>query len=193
MNITVNYSVGGTANNNGPDPDYGPVLLGSVVIPAGQTSATVSITPVQNATVQGGETAILTATSGANYTVGSPSSATVTISNNNTAGQSASLTMNDGSGTTAADSSGNGNNATLYGGATWTTDTPNGGGSALSFNGSNDCYASIPASPSMNIGNNMTVSMWVKGSPQAARLLANDWPAKWPIHGRGDRDPVRRR
>ena len=187
MNITVNYSVGGTAIDSGPDPDYTPILLGSVVIPAGQTSATVSITPTQNGTVEGSETAILTATSGTNYTVGSPASATVTITNGNTAGQAVWLPMDDGSGTTATDYSGNGNNATLEGDTTWTTDTPTGSGYALSFDGTSGCYAGIPASPPMNIGNNMTISMWVKGTAPSGypRLLGNDYSQSGVDTGEG--------
>ena len=186
MNITVNYNVSGTAIDSGPDPDYTPTLLGSVVIPAGQTSATVSITPAQNGAVEGSETTILTATSGTSYTVGSPASATVTITNSNTPSQVEWLTMDDGSGATATDYSGNGNNATLQGGTTWTTDTPTGSGYALSFDGATG-YATIPASPSLNIGNNMTVSMWVKGTSPSGypRLLGNDYSPSGVDTGEG--------
>ena len=61
-------------------------------------------------------------------------------------------------GTSAADSSGNGNTATLLNGVAWDTGKY---GSGLSFDGAND-YLSVPNSPSLNVsGNALTLSMWV--------------------------------
>jgi hypothetical protein len=79
--LTVNFSVGGTAAGG---TDYTP-LGTSVTIPAGQASATVTVTPVDDTTVEGSETVVLTLASNAAYTVGSPSSATVTIADNDVA------------------------------------------------------------------------------------------------------------
>jgi hypothetical protein len=73
--LTVNYTVGGTATSG---VDY--TSLGtSVTIPAGQASATKTVAVIDNATPESSETAIVTLASNAAYTIGSPSSATVTI------------------------------------------------------------------------------------------------------------------
>jgi Tfp pilus assembly protein PilE len=78
--LTVNYTVGGTATSGS---DYS-ALAGSVTIPSGSASATITVTPVDDTTVESSETVIATLSSGASYTVGSPGNATVTIADNNT-------------------------------------------------------------------------------------------------------------
>lgn len=67
-----------------------------------------------------------------------------------------SLPMDEGSGTTAYDKSGNGNNGTLYNGASWTDGKY---GKAVSFDGEND-YVRVPADflPT----NAITVCLWIK-------------------------------
>ncbi len=75
-----------------------------------------------------------------------------------TAGLVAAWGFNAGGGTSAADSSGNGNTATLLNGVAWGTGK---NGSGLSFDGAND-YLDAPNSPSLNIsGNALTLSMWI--------------------------------
>jgi thiamine phosphate synthase YjbQ (UPF0047 family) len=73
--LTVTYTVGGTAT---PGTDF-PVQTGTVLIGAGQTTATVSINPTDDTVDEQDETIILTVTDGSNYNVGTPSSATGTI------------------------------------------------------------------------------------------------------------------
>ena len=65
----------------------------------------------------------------------------------------------EGSGTTAKDTSGNGNNGTLNGGATWNVAGKKGG--AASFDGSDD-YVDAGSGSSLNISNAITVSAWIK-------------------------------
>lgn len=78
--LTVRYTGSGTALIN---RDFsGPT--GSVVIPAGQTSATVAVTPIDDVFVEGNETVILTLATGTGYTVGAARTATVTIADNDT-------------------------------------------------------------------------------------------------------------
>ena len=78
-NLTVLYSVGGTAT---PASDY-LALTGSVVIAAGQTSAAISVTPINDSAAgEPGETVIVTITANAAYTVGAQNNATVTIVDN---------------------------------------------------------------------------------------------------------------
>jgi hypothetical protein len=77
-NLTVYYNLGGNAQNG---TDYSS-LGGSVVIPAGQYSANINVSPLDDGdTDDNGQSAGVTATlgSGTGYTVGSPNSATVTI------------------------------------------------------------------------------------------------------------------
>jgi len=76
--LTVNYTTSGTAQNG---TDY-QTLPGSVTIPAGSTSANISLTPIDDTTVENNETAVLTLSANSAYTVGSPNSATVTIADN---------------------------------------------------------------------------------------------------------------
>ncbi|MHC4717473.1 MAG: right-handed parallel beta-helix repeat-containing protein, partial [Planctomycetota bacterium] len=87
--LTVNYTISGTASA----ADYSETLSGSVVIPDGQPSQTITITPVDDSDVEGDETVTLTLTADAAYTVGSPSSDTVTIADNDLA--VVSITAND--------------------------------------------------------------------------------------------------
>jgi hypothetical protein len=74
----VNYTVGGTATNG---VDYQP-LPGSVTVLAGQPSATITVTPIDDSLGEGSETVTLTLAANASYSIGTPSSATVTIVDN---------------------------------------------------------------------------------------------------------------
>ncbi|HSL25388.1 MAG TPA: Calx-beta domain-containing protein [Acidimicrobiia bacterium] len=75
--LTVNYTIGGTASNGS---DYS-LLATSVVIPATQSSAVVTVTPTNDAVAEPTETVILTLAAGS-YTIGSPAAATVNIADN---------------------------------------------------------------------------------------------------------------
>jgi hypothetical protein len=84
--MTVNFSVGGTASFT--EPDYTQTgaatftaTSGTVVIPGGSATATVTIDPTADSTVESDETVDLAVTSGTGYTVGSPSAASATITN----------------------------------------------------------------------------------------------------------------
>jgi hypothetical protein len=79
--LTVNYTTGGTAASG---TDY-TALSGSVTITAGSATATVTLTPLDDAIYEGAETASVTISASANYTVGAPASATVTINDNDVA------------------------------------------------------------------------------------------------------------
>jgi hypothetical protein len=87
--LTVSFSVGGTATPpGGVTPDYSETgaatfstSSGTVTFGAGNSTATVTVDPTADATLEPDETVILTVTSGAGYNVASPSSATGTILN----------------------------------------------------------------------------------------------------------------
>jgi hypothetical protein len=73
--LTVIYMTSGTASVGS---DY-IMLSGSVTIPAGAISATITITPIDDLLLEQAETVEALLVSGANYSIGTPSSATVTI------------------------------------------------------------------------------------------------------------------
>ena len=66
--------------------------------------------------------------------------------------------FDEGSGTIAYDSSGQGNNGTIYG-ATWTSGKV---GGALEFDGKDD-YVEVPDNPSLDTGSDedVTIEVWV--------------------------------
>jgi uncharacterized protein (DUF1800 family) len=76
QSLTVNYVTGGTAVNGF---DYS-ALPGSIVIPAGASTATLALSPTPSVLTTGGQTAVLTVAAGSSaYAVGTPASATVAI------------------------------------------------------------------------------------------------------------------
>jgi len=76
--LVVQYRVTGTATNGS---DYAS-LSGSVTIPAGAATATVTVRPVDDPNAEGSETVDLTVLPDGAYTVGNPPTATVTIADN---------------------------------------------------------------------------------------------------------------
>ena len=73
--LTVMYSIGGTAT---PGEDY-PALPGKVTIPAGTSSAVITVMPAQDKKPEKPETVILTLTEDPAYEVGDEKSAILTI------------------------------------------------------------------------------------------------------------------
>ena len=73
--LAVNFTIGGTATNGA---DY-PTLASPVTIPAGQSTATITIAPIADGVVEPEETVVLTLAAGAGYTVIAPNAATVRI------------------------------------------------------------------------------------------------------------------
>ena len=100
--------------------------------------------------------------------------------------------FDEGSGTTVSDSSGLGNNGTLQGDngnlPTWTAGQP-GFGSALAFNndGVNHTYVSIPASPSLQIGqtatNPWTITAWAYENSDGTGDFVSDYGRIMVIDG----------
>src|SRR6266480_2134118 len=76
--LTVKYTLAGTAQNG---TDY-QQLGTSLTMAAGASSATVTVTPIDDTQVEGDETVVLTISTDAAYSVGSASSATITIADN---------------------------------------------------------------------------------------------------------------
>jgi hypothetical protein len=84
-NMTVNFTVAGTAMFTTDYTQSGATSFttsnGSVVIPSGSNSASVTITPVGEATLEPNETVILTIDVGTGYDAGNPNVGTGTIAN----------------------------------------------------------------------------------------------------------------
>ncbi len=79
--LVVSFTIGGSASNG---IDYG-TITSPVTIGSGSATATITITPVDDATVEGNETVLVTLSEGASYVVGAQKSATVTIADNDVA------------------------------------------------------------------------------------------------------------
>ncbi len=79
--LTVAFSVGGTATSG---VDYNSIGT-QITIPAGQTAATLAVTPLDDAIVEGAETVTVTLNTSNNYLLGTPSFATITIIDNEVA------------------------------------------------------------------------------------------------------------
>nr|WP_045357963.1 Calx-beta domain-containing protein [Microcystis aeruginosa] len=78
--LTVNYSIGGTANNG---TDYASIPTG-VTFAANSSTATVIVDPTADTTVESDETVALTLTAGTDYTIGTTTAVTGTITNDDT-------------------------------------------------------------------------------------------------------------
>lgn len=74
-NLLVNYMLSGTAVAG---VDYN-ALPGTVLLPAGQATATIAVTPINDSLAEGDETMVATLTSSPAYNVGNPGEACVVI------------------------------------------------------------------------------------------------------------------
>ena len=89
--LVVKYSLSGSAEANHNDngaPDYilspanGTANTGQVTIAAGNTTANITLTPIQDTLMEGKESALFTLTTDAAYIVGAPRTAQVVIADN---------------------------------------------------------------------------------------------------------------
>ncbi|MCF7731274.1 MAG: PKD domain-containing protein [Akkermansiaceae bacterium] len=81
-NLQVNYRLGGTATNG---VDYN-TLSGTVLIPAGNATANITVTPIQDALVNGSRTVVATLASAPGCNPVIPTAATITIIDDNIPG-----------------------------------------------------------------------------------------------------------
>ena len=127
--LTVNLTVGGTATAG----DYA-TLPTTVVIPAGASSAAITVRPTDDTAVEPNETVVVTLKAGTGYTVGASSSATVSVVDND-----AAITID------------NGGTGTSFTGTWLVSGAPNPYGSAsLYASGSGqDTYRWTPTIPTM--------------------------------------------
>ncbi len=87
--LAVNFATTGTATSG---TDYTSIGT-SVSIPIGQPSATITVTPIDDALAESTETVIVTLSANAAYTLGSPSTATVNIADNDSGGSGSTVTV----------------------------------------------------------------------------------------------------
>ncbi|NCS46402.1 MAG: endo-1,3-1,4-beta-glycanase ExsH, partial [Microcystis aeruginosa BS11-05] len=80
--LTVNYTLGGTATLNTDYTRTG--TTNTVTFAANSATATVTVDPTPDTTVENNETVALTLATGTGYTVGTPNTATGTINNDDT-------------------------------------------------------------------------------------------------------------
>lgn len=85
--LSIVYIVSGTATNG---TDYA-TITSPLVIPAGNTTGTITVNPAADATIEADETVTLTLAAGSGYTVGAPAADTGTILNDDLP----NLTIND--------------------------------------------------------------------------------------------------
>lgn len=87
-NLTINFSVGGSATFGSDYSQSGAASFnasaGSVTILNGSSTATITLTPTGDSTLEANESILLTLTGGSGYVAGSPGSATTTINNDDT-------------------------------------------------------------------------------------------------------------
>ncbi|WP_301337510.1 Calx-beta domain-containing protein, partial [Microcystis aeruginosa] len=127
--LTVNYTLGGTATLNTDYTRTG--TTNTVTFAAGSSTATVTVNPTADATVESNETVILNLAAGTGYTIGTPNAATGTINNDDFS----QLSIND---ITVVE--GKDNNAIL----TVTVDNPN--PQPITFN-----YTTAPINATANV------------------------------------------
>jgi hypothetical protein len=111
--LTVSCSLGGTAAA-GVDYQVSPSgqPASQVVFPAGATSATMSINPLNPTNIVGSQTIVLTLSAGGSYAVGAPAAATMSLAGNNV--PTTSMQMSGGSPTFTWASSSNAIYRVLY-------------------------------------------------------------------------------
>jgi|GEM_PF-781924 len=119
--LEIDYTIGGTADEG---DDYAD-LTGSVVIEEGESTGTITITPINDSDIESNETVVLTLVNGSGYTVGAPSSASVTIVSDDD--NVAQITASD-------DTSAESNGSVSPGEFTIGLSVPNNTGSAITIN-----------------------------------------------------------
>ena len=161
--LTAYYAVSGSNTINGTTYVR---LPGMVTIPAGQSSAAITVTPIDKAIGSGGTVVLtLAADTNSQYELSHPLGA-ATVNVVTAANRVADWKFDDASGTTATDSSGDNLAGTLVNGPTWSSGQVNGG---LTLDGVND-YVDVPVNSANNSKlsfgtSGFTVSAWVKLAP----------------------------
>lgn len=144
-NLTVNYSVSGSATSGS---DY-TALSGSVIIASGQLSATVTVTPSNDAALDPGETVILTLSASPNYLTTTPSNAMVVIFDDEAVGDPGWIGAGN---TTSGNNYGWSYNTNFAGGAVGEI------GGTIARNDNESYYADVNLSRTFSLNDTLTAS-----------------------------------
>jgi predicted extracellular nuclease len=98
--LTVNFTTGGTATSGNDYLTPTSFATNSIEIPAGQSSATIAISAIDDIDIEAVENVSVTLGTSVNYSVGSSNTATVTINDNDTAIAVSKIHQIQGSGAT---------------------------------------------------------------------------------------------
>jgi hypothetical protein len=151
--VSVSYMTGGGTATAGTDYT---ASSGTLTIPAGSTSGTITVVITSDMTAEADETFSLTLSNPVNATL-ARSAATGTIANDDGAsGLVAAFSFDEGAGVAAMDASGNALNGAISG-ATWTTGRT---GGALAFDGVND-WVTVNDDARLDV-TRLTLSAWIR-------------------------------
>jgi hypothetical protein len=151
--VSVSYATGGGTATAGTDYT---ASSGTLTIPAGSTSGTITVVVTGDTAAEPGETLTMTLSNPVGATL-ARTAATGTIDNDDaSSGLVAAYNFDEGAGTAVADSSGNGLAGTISG-ATWATGHS---GGALSFDGTND-WVTVADNDLLDV-TRVTISAWVR-------------------------------
>ena len=151
--VSVSYATGGGTATAGTDYT---AASGTLTIPSGSTSGTITVVVTGDTSSEPGETLTLTLSNPLNATL-ARSAATGTIANDDaSSGLVAAYNFNEGTGTSVADSSGNELTGAISG-ATWAAGRT---GNGLSFDGVND-WVTVNDADVLD-ATRVTVSAWVR-------------------------------
>jgi hypothetical protein len=191
--LTVNYTVGGTATAG---IDYASIGS-SVTIPAGSSSATILLMPMDDTLAEGPETVVVSLAANAAYAIGAAATATVTIADDELSSSDPSLSLqllpsavsSVGNGNpvgTWTDSSGQGNNATQSGinRPTYLADVAATGKKGIYFDGVSS-YMLLPNVANLNLTGNFTLTTWVYTDSGAVCLYIGGYDPAYPWRGYG--------
>ena len=155
QSLDVPYTVSGAATAGS---DY-QALSGTATIPAGASSAVITLRPLADSASEGDESITVALTAKPGYILALWRSATALIVANSGTSTSPGATglypFSEGTGATTADLSGNSNTGSITA-ATWVAGKY---GQGLRFNGSTS-FVSIPDSGSLDLGSTGTVEAW---------------------------------
>jgi hypothetical protein len=154
--VSVNWSTANGTATAGSDYAAG---SGTLTIPAGATSGTITVAVTGDTAVEANETFLVNLAAPVNATLtDAQGQGTITNDDAATGGLVAAYGFEEGTGTAAADSSGTGNNGVLNGPA-WTAAGKFGG--ALSFDGVND-WVTIADANSLDLSSRLTLEAWIR-------------------------------
>ena len=153
--VAVSYATGNGTATSGSDYTS---ALGTLTIPSGSTSGTITVVVTGDTAVEPGETLTVTLSNPVNATLARIAATGTILNDDGASGLVAAYNFDEGTGTTAADSSGNGLTGDISG-AVWAAGR---NGNALAFDGAND-WVTVNDANALDL-TRVTISAWVRPS-----------------------------